>query len=124
MSKAFIFLGSSNAFLAVALGAYGAHGLRAKLGAEMSTVYEIGFDYHIIHSIGLILVGIIAHWATHSRLLIWAGGLLFAGIVLFCGSLYLSSLTGIRFLGAITPIGGLCFLSGWILLGLASLKKL
>ena len=123
MGRLFVFIGSINAFLAVVIGAYGAHGLKATLSAEMFTVYETGFDYHIIHSIGLILVGIIAHWATPSRLLIWAGGLFFAGVALFSGSLYALSLTGLRSFGAITPIGGLCFLVGWLILGLAALKK-
>ena len=123
LGKAFIVIGSINAFLAVLLGAFGAHGLKAKLSPEMFAVYETGFDYHILHSIGLILVGIIAQGPAHSRLIMWAGGLLLAGVGLFSGSLYILSVTGIRFFGPITPLGGLCFLAGWLVLGVAVLKR-
>ena len=123
LGRAFIFIGSISAFLAVLLGAFGAHGLKAKLSTEMFAVYETGFDYHILHSIGLILVGIIAQWIAHSRLILWAGLLLCSGILLFSGSLYALSVTEIRWLGAITPFGGLCFVAGWLVLGVAALKR-
>jgi uncharacterized membrane protein YgdD (TMEM256/DUF423 family) len=123
LGKTFIVTGSISAFLAVLLGAFGAHGLKAKLSTEMFTVYETGFDYHILHSIGLIVVGIISRLIAHSRLILWAGLLLSSGILLFSGSLYVLSVTGIRWLGAITPFGGLCFLAGWLVLGVAALKE-
>lgn len=123
MWRVFVFFGSINALLAVALGAYGAHGLKARVSPSMVTIYETGFDYHIIHSIGLILVGIVSRWIPHRRLLMGVGILLCAGILFFSGSLYVLSVTEITWLGAITPLGGLCFLAGWLVLGVAVLKK-
>lgn len=122
MAKVFIFLGSINAFLAVALGAFGAHTLKNKLSEEMLTVYQTGVHYHIIHALGLLLIGIIAQRFTGSTLVNWSGGLLLLGIVLFSGSLYVLSLSGIRAFGAVTPFGGVSFLAGWILLAIAALK--
>ena len=109
MSRVFIFLGSLNAFLAVTLGAYGAHALKGRLSAEMLAIYGTGSNYHIVHSLGLILVGIIAHWAVHSRLLFWAGCLLFAGMGLFSGSLYVVSLTESRFFWSDYPCRRILF---------------
>lgn len=124
MSKYFIFLGSINAFLAVALGAFGAHSLKSRLSAEMLEIFQTGVQYHIFHALGLILVGIISHWLSHSPLVNWSGGLLLAGIVIFSGSLYVLSVSGIRAFGAVTPIGGVAFLLGWILLAVASFKQM
>ena len=124
MSKYFIFLGSINAFLAVALGAFGAHALKSRLSADMLEIYHTGVNYHIFHALGLILIGIIAHWLNQSPLVNWSGGLILAGIIIFSGSLYVLSMTGIRTFGVITPIGGIAFLAGWILLAYASLKHL
>lgn len=124
MSKYFIFLGSLNAFLAVGLGAFGAHALKSRLSADMLDVYQTGVQYHIFHALGLILIGIISHWLSQSTLINWSGGFILAGIVIFSGSLYVLSITGIRTFGAITPIGGIAFLAGWILLAYASLKHL
>lgn len=122
MSKIFIFLGSINAFLAVALGAFGAHALKNKLSEEMLTVYQTGVHYHIIHALGLLFIGILAQRISESTLVNWAGGLLFLGIVLFSGSLYVLSLSGVKAFGAVTPFGGVAFLMGWILLAVAALK--
>jgi uncharacterized membrane protein YgdD (TMEM256/DUF423 family) len=124
MSKVFIILGSLNAFLAVALGAFGAHGLQNKLTEQMLATYETGVKYHMIHALGLILIGIISRYTSGSVLINWSGWLICAGIVLFSGSLYLLSIGGIRWLGAITPLGGLCFLAGWLLLAVAAFKYL
>ena len=124
MSKYFIFLGSINAFLAVGLGAFGAHGLKSRISAEMLEIYQTGVHYHIFHALGLILVGIIAHWLSNSNIVAWSGGFMLSGIVIFSGSLYVLSLTGVRGFGAITPIGGVAFLIGWILLAFASLRNL
>jgi len=124
VSKYFIFLGSLNAFLAVGLGAFGAHALKSRLSADMLDVYQTGVQYHIFHALGLILIGIISHWLSQSTLINWSGGFILAGIVIFSGSLYVLSITGIRTFGAITPIGGIAFLAGWILLAYASLKHL
>ncbi len=124
MAKLMVLLGSLNAFLSVALGAFGAHGLRNKLSAEMMAIYDTAVQYHMAHALGLILVGILIRLTSPSGLLNWAGILLLAGIVIFSGSLYLLSITGLRWFGAITPIGGLSFLLGWVLLAVAAIKAL
>jgi uncharacterized membrane protein YgdD (TMEM256/DUF423 family) len=124
MARYFIFLGSLNAFLAVGLGAFGAHGLKSRISPEMLDVYQTGVQYHVFHALALILIGIIAHWLSQSNLIIWSGGLFLAGIIIFSGSLYVLSITGIRAFGAITPVGGIAFLIGWVLLAWASLKNL
>lgn len=124
MAKYFIFLGSLNAFLAVGLGAFGAHGLKTRITPDLLDVYHTGVQYHMFHALGLILVGIIAHWVSESSLTMWSGGLFLAGIIIFSGSLYVLSITGIRAFGAITPVGGIAFLLGWALLAWASLKNL
>ncbi len=123
MSRTFLFLGSINAFLAVALGAFGAHGLKGRLDADMLAVYHTGVQYHIVHALGLLAVGIMAHWMPASAALRWAGWLLLAGIILFSGSLYVLSLSGLRWIGMITPFGGSAFLAAWILVAMAALKS-
>lgn len=122
MAKTFIILGSINMFLVVALGAFGAHGLKSRLSADLMAVYQTAVQYHSMHALGLLLIGIIAHWLGQSALINWAGWLLLTGIVLFSGSLYAMSFTGIRMLGAITPFGGVAFLAGWLLLAVAAWK--
>ena len=107
--------------LGVVLGAFGAHGLRERLTADMLAVFETGVRYHFIHALGLFAVA----WAA-SRWpgpLVGAAGWLFvAGIAIFSGSLYVLSISGIRWLGAITPIGGLCMIAGWALLAVVALR--
>jgi uncharacterized membrane protein YgdD (TMEM256/DUF423 family) len=116
--RIFVMLGSFNMLLAVALGAFGAHGLKSRVSAEMLTVWQTAVLYHLVHALGLLLVGLLAlHLPVRA-----AGWTLQAGIVLFSGSLYLMVLTGIRPLGMITPLGGVAFLAGWLLLALAALK--
>lgn len=115
MDRFFFIAGSISAFLAVALGAFGAHGLKERLTPEMFNIFEVGVRYHMYHALALLAVA----W-TSTR---WPGGsvtaagwLFLAGTIIFSGSLYLLSLTGLRWLGAITPVGGLAFLLGWLLL--------
>jgi uncharacterized membrane protein YgdD (TMEM256/DUF423 family) len=122
MLKTFLMLGSLNAFLSVALGAFGAHALKSKLSPDMLNVYQTGVQYHMIHSIGLILIALLADKLGNSSLVNVSGWALFIGIVLFSGSLYALSLSGIKVLGAITPLGGVGFLLGWILLSIAAMK--
>jgi uncharacterized membrane protein YgdD (TMEM256/DUF423 family) len=122
MTKLFLFLGSVNGFLAVALGAFGAHGLKGKLDPSMLTVFQTGVQYHLAHALALALVGVAAAWLPGSSSLRWAGWLFLAGIILFAGSLYALGITGHRWLGAITPFGGTAFLAGWVLLSIAALK--
>jgi uncharacterized membrane protein YgdD (TMEM256/DUF423 family) len=108
---------------AVGLGAFGAHGLRSKLDAYSMSVYEKAVFYHFVHAIGILLVALLARvngisMAGQAR----TAWLLFAGILLFSGSLYALAVTGTRVLGAITPIGGLAFLAGWLVLAYESLR--
>lgn len=103
--------------LSVALGAFGAHGLKNRLDAYSMDVYEKAVFYQFIHSLGILIVSILPKTGTFS--MSSAGtvcALLLAGIVIFSGSLYLLAVTGNRMLGAITPIGGICFIVGWVLL--------
>ncbi len=119
--KLFIILGAINAFLAVALGAFGAHGLKETLGSYLKT-WETGVNYQMFHALGLIAIGIIAGNIPASALLNWSGWLMFIGILLFSGSLYVLSVTKISSLGAITPFGGVSFLISWVLLILVALR--
>ena len=120
MDKTFLLVGSLAAFLAVALGAFGAHGLRGRLSPEMLAVFETGVRYHMYHALALLLTGLIL--ARMDGWLIHAAGWAFAiGIVLFSGSLYLLAVTGRTTFGAITPIGGVAFLVGWACLIVAGL---
>ena len=116
MPKTFLILGAINAFLCVAIGAFGAHGLKEKLSTEMLAVYQTAVQYHFYHALGLVAVGLVLTHFPESRPLAWSGWLMLAGIVLFSGSLYVLSLTGIRWLGAVTPFGGVAFLLAWALL--------
>lgn len=118
-AKLFLLLGSTSALLAVLLGAFGAHALKNKLSADMLAIFQTGVQYHFYHSLGLLAVGFIATQLPVSSTLKWSGWLMFVGIVIFSGSLYLLSITGVRWLGAITPIGGVAFIAGWALLAYA-----
>jgi uncharacterized membrane protein YgdD (TMEM256/DUF423 family) len=123
MFKAFLFLGSVNAFLAVAFGAFGAHQLKNMLSADMLSVYQTGVQYQMYHALALIAVALVSSKVPNSSTLSWSGWLFFAGIVLFSGSLYALSLSGIKNLGAITPLGGLAFLIGWVMLAVVAWKQ-
>jgi len=103
-------------FLAVAIGAFGAHVLQGRLDAYSMNVYERAVFYHFVHALGILAVSLMPPAAGRN----WVCRLLLAGIVLFSGSLYALALTGNRMLGAITPFGGLCFLAGWLTLALTA----
>lgn len=118
MSRRFLMASGCLACLAVALGAFGAHGLKARLGDAEMAIYRTAVDYHMWHALGLGLVGLLMERHPGSRCLRWAGGLMLGGIVVFSGSLYLLSVTGLRWLGMITPIGGLSFMAAWALTAL------
>ena len=122
MQRIFFSLGAGFALLAVAIGAFAAHALKSKLSGEMLTIFEIGARYQMYHALGLIAVAwTLSQW--NSQLVLAAGWLFVAGIAVFSGSLYTLSLTGVRQLGAITPIGGVAFIIGWFLLVLAALRS-
>jgi uncharacterized membrane protein YgdD (TMEM256/DUF423 family) len=107
--------------VAVGAGAFGAHGLRARLSPELLAVFETAARYQMYHALALLAVAwAVTRWP--GALPHWAGWLFLAGTVLFSGSLYLLALTGIRWLGAITPLGGLAFLAGWLCLLLAAAR--
>lgn len=110
-----IALGAINAALAVAAGAFGAHGLKDRLDARSLEIFETAARYHMYHALALVLCGIIATKGATT-----AGWILQAGIVIFSGSLYALALTGVKGLGAITPLGGLAFLVGWVYLAWTS----
>ena len=106
----------------MALGAFGAHGLKTRVDADLLVVFETGVRYQMYHALALLLVG----WGTARWPGVWAnmaGWLFLVGILVFSGSLYLMTLTGARWLGAITPIGGLAFILGWVTLAVGALRK-
>ncbi len=116
MINVIIAIGAFNAFLAVAAGAFAAHGLKDFLSVEYLTTFRTAADYQLIHGVGLILIGILSKHESN-RCNIAAAIFMFSGIILFSGSLYLLTLSGIKWLGFVTPIGGLCFLMAWLIMG-------
>jgi len=119
MERTFFVLGSVFAGLSVAAGAFGAHGLRDRLAPELLAVFETGARYQMYHALALLAVALLAARAPGGAVTA-AGWCFVAGIVIFSGSLYVLALSGVRWLGAITPIGGVAFLLGWILLVVAA----
>ena len=124
MQKLFLLAGSIAMVLAVILGAFGAHALEERLSNEMLDIFTTGVTYHFYHAIGLLIVGIVAYHLPDSNLLKWTGWLMIGGILIFSGSLYVLATSGVRWFGAITPIGGLCFIASWILLAITIWKGL
>lgn len=118
--KLFLILGSLNAFIGVALGAFGAHGLKSRVAQEMLDVWQTGVQYHLIHALALLLIGILCQLMPDVPLVRSAGWSIQLGILLFSGSLYVMVLSDVRSLGMITPLGGIAFLIGWLLLALAA----
>jgi uncharacterized membrane protein YgdD (TMEM256/DUF423 family) len=122
MDRFFATLGSISALIAVAAGAFGAHALRARLSPDLLAVFETGARYQMYHALGLLGVAWIAS-RSPSPFALWAGWLFVAGTVLFSGSLYALALSGIRSFGAITPLGGVAFMAGWVCLALAARRR-
>jgi uncharacterized membrane protein YgdD (TMEM256/DUF423 family) len=117
-------IGSLLLALAVALGAFGAHGLRERLDAYSMGVYERAVFYHFVHALGLLIASVISKTGVISASAgTWVCSLLLAGVVLFSGSLYVLAITGVRALGAVTPFGGLAFIAAWLLLAIAAFRK-
>lgn len=116
MSNLIIMLAGVNGFLAVTLGAFAAHMLRDRLSPELLHTFQTGVQYHMYHALAMFGIGLLMINFPTANLLRISAYLMLAGIVLFSGSLYLLSFTGIRWLGAITPLGGLCFLVAWALI--------
>ncbi len=122
-AKLWLLLGGAYGFLGVALGAFGAHGLRARLGPDLLAVWKTGVEYQFYHAFALLAVGLLARGAVHTGALNLAGLCFAAGVLLFSGSLYALALSGVRVLGAVTPIGGVLFLAGWLCLLVAVLRQ-
>ncbi|GAB4262545.1 MAG: DUF423 domain-containing protein [Methylomicrobium sp.] len=118
MRSKFIMLGAACAGLGVAFGAFGAHGLKTLLTPEMLDAYKTAVAYHLWHALGLCVVGLLHERGGAARLLQWSGGLMLAGIVLFSGSLYLLTILNLKWLGMITPFGGVAFIIAWLLLAI------
>jgi uncharacterized membrane protein YgdD (TMEM256/DUF423 family) len=123
MDRTFLLLGSVLGFLGVAFGAFGAHALKERLSPDMLVIFETGVRYQMYHVFAVLIVAAAIGHIGNARVLVIAGWLFVAGIVVFSGSLYALALTGSRGLGAITPIGGLLFLAGWVTLALFTLAR-
>ena len=120
MERTFFIIASLLGSLSVALGAFGAHGLRGRIEESLLANYQTGVSYMFYHMLALfVVVWAIGKWPA-SSLPVWAGWLFVAGIVIFSGSLFVMAFTGLRWLGAITPIGGVAFIAGWLLLALVA----
>jgi uncharacterized membrane protein YgdD (TMEM256/DUF423 family) len=123
VDRTFLLIGAILGFLGVALGAFGAHGLKNRLSPEMLEVFDTGVRYHMYHTFAVLIVAAAIGHIGNARLLAMAGWFFFAGILLFSGSLYALALTSVGILGAITPIGGLLFLIGWACLAVFALAR-
>ncbi|MBR3118202.1 DUF423 domain-containing protein [Oceanobacillus profundus] len=122
--KLFLLLGAINGFLAVALGAFGAHGLEGKLSEKAIATWEKAVDYQMFHTMALFVTGLLLAKFPNVSSLAAAGWLFLIGIILFSGSLYIYSLTSVKTFAMITPIGGVAFLIGWVLIGIAVMRNL
>lgn len=119
MLRSFLMLAAVFGFTGVGLGAFAAHGLKGRLSAEYLAIFQTGVQYQLVHALALLGVAVLANLLP-GRLVGWAGALFCIGILLFSGSLYALTLTGISRLGIITPFGGAAFLAGWACLGVAA----
>ena len=118
MDRFFFLAGALSAFASVAAGAFGAHALRTRLAPDLLAAFETGARYQMYHALALLAVAwAVTRWP--GQLVVWSGWLFLAGTLLFSGSLYALALTGARWLGAVTPLGGICFLAAWLTLALA-----
>ena len=118
-----ILVGSAAMFVAVALGAFGAHALKTRLTPDMAAVWQTAVQYHAWHALAVLVAGVLLLQWPGQRAVEVAGWLFVAGIVLFSGSLYAMALTGVRGLGAVTPFGGVAFLAGWASLAWAAATR-
>lgn len=122
-SKILFIMGAAAAALAVILGAFGAHALRGKLPEHLINAFTTGVQYQMYHALALLLVGVLVQLYPASHLLKWSGVLFAVGILLFSGSLYALALTQIKLFGPITPLGGVAFILGWLVLLMGLLKS-
>lgn len=122
MAKFALVAGSLSGLFAVVFGAFGAHALKARLSAESLAAFQTGVHYQMFHALALVLTGLLILQFRDSASLDWAARLFLAGIVLFSGSIYLLTLTDMRWPGPLTPLGGLCFIAGWAMLAHAAYR--
>jgi uncharacterized membrane protein YgdD (TMEM256/DUF423 family) len=122
VSRTFLAIGALAGMLAVVLGAFGAHALRTRLSTELLVIYQTGVQYHFWHALGLIAIGLALTHLPDSQALRMAGWLMLFGMLVFSGSLYLLALTGMRWLGALTPLGGAAFIAAWAMFAFAVLR--
>ncbi len=123
MSRLAILLGAGNAALAILFGAFAAHALRNSMSEKMLSIFHTAVDYHLYHALGLIIVGLLINQRPNSQLLNLSMVVMQIGIIVFCGSLYALSLSGLAWLGMITPFGGFAFIASWVLVLIAYLKN-
>jgi len=123
MKSVFLLLASLSAMTGVGLGAFGAHGLKNVLSPELLTVYQTGVTYQMWHALGLMGISLVHQQSPESKLINWAGWLMFIGIILFSGSLYLLAILNLKWIGIITPIGGVSFIMAWVLIAIFATKK-
>ncbi len=123
MRSPFLFSAAVSALIAIALGAFGAHGLQAILSEKMLAVYKTAVTYQMWHALGLGIISQLKPQNPYSKLLSWSGYLMIAGTFLFSGSLYLLSLLNLKWLGMITPLGGIAFIVSWLLLAIYAAQK-
>lgn len=122
MVKQFLVISACSGLIAVCLGAFGAHGLRGKIDLNLMNAFQTGVQYQFYHTLALMLVALLAIYLPHSKALLFAGWAFVLGMLLFSGSLYGLALSGPRWLGPITPLGGLSFIVGWVCLFVAALR--
>ncbi len=118
-ARTWLLCGALAGALAVLFGAFGAHALKGRLAPELLQVYHTAWEYHAMHALGLFAVGVLALQRPASGALRWAAGLMLLGLVLFSGSLYLLSLSGVRLWGAVTPFGGVALIAAWLCVAVA-----
>ena len=124
MQRPLVAAAAINGALAVAAGAFAAHGLRERLEKPALDIFETAARYHMYHALAMLLCGVlVAAWPSASARARGAGWLFQGGILVFCGSLYALALTDVKFLGAITPVGGILFLAGWLWLATTALRR-
>ncbi len=121
-ARSFIATAAILMFIGVAAGAFGAHGLKQMLSADMLAIWQTAVTYQMVHGLGMLALGIMLQ-QQENTLLRKAAWAMLAGIIIFSGSLYALALTGVRILGAITPIGGVAFLAGWAMLAWATIRR-
>jgi uncharacterized membrane protein YgdD (TMEM256/DUF423 family) len=123
MHRTILLVASLSGVLAVALGAFGAHGLKSRLTPELMAIYQTGVQYHFYHTFALLVCGVLIYGGMDSFAMRVSAYSFIAGIIIFSGSLYILAITDLRWLGAITPVGGLAFIVGWCALAFGIMRS-